>query len=104
METEPEKVRIEIQHCQSVIADEKVIAEELIPTFENASAEEQKEFLRLLVREMRVNHLGPETDTLPDGRSAFVAKMRTSYFLVNTSLFANSLMSEPTEKVERRSC
>ena len=57
------------------------------------SDEEQKELIRLLVKEITVNHFDPEKDRDPAGVGAFKAKIRTRWYAVNISLYANDLFS-----------
>ena len=61
------------------------------------SDEEQKELIRLLVKEITVNHFDPEKDRDPAGVGAFKAKIRTRWYAVNISLYANDLFSGISE-------
>ena len=55
-------------------------------------AEDQKELVRLLVREISVKHFDPKTDQEPKEKAVFNTKIRTKWYLVNLSLFVNDLI------------
>ena len=56
--------------------------------------EEKKEMVRLLIREVRVNHYDPEKDKFPVGETVFKTKIRTQLYSVNISFYANDLFSK----------
>lgn len=55
--------------------------------------EEQKELLRLIIREITVKHFDPEKDKAPVQEGVFRSKIRTKWYLVNMSLYASGLAS-----------
>jgi hypothetical protein len=57
-------------------------------------AEDQKDLARLLVREISVKHFDPKTDQEPKEKGVFNTKIRTKWYLVNISLFANDLIPD----------
>lgn len=56
--------------------------------------EEKKELVRLLIREVRVNHYDPATDKFSAGETVFETKIRTQLYSVNISFYANELFSK----------
>jgi hypothetical protein len=94
------RVQLEINHRENVVADKHVIADALV-RFENVLGklpeEEQKELVRLLIREITVKHFDPNKDQEPTGKGSFSVKIRTKWYLVNMSLFASGLFPETWE-------
>jgi hypothetical protein len=97
VELEKTKLNIEINYRDSVVANKQVIADalrRLEDVMRNLPGEDQKELVRLVVREIYVNHFDPETDQAPEENGVFKAKIRTKWYLVNISLFASDLIPE----------
>jgi hypothetical protein len=96
VELEREKLKIDIRYKEKVVTDARIIAGTL-KQFEHVirklSDEEQKELIRLLVKEITVNHFDPEKDEDPSGVGVFKAKIRTRWYLVNISLYGNDLFT-----------
>lgn len=60
-------------------------------------ADEQKELVRLIIREITVKQYDPESDPEPKGKGTFTTQIRTKWYLVNLSLFASGLFQESWE-------
>jgi hypothetical protein len=56
--------------------------------------EEQKELVRLLIRNISVKHFDPSADAAPVETITFTTKIRTKWYLVNISLFASDLFPD----------
>ena len=100
IELEREKLKIDILYKEKVVTDARIIADTLkqfVQVIRKLSDEEQKELIRLLVKEITVNHFDPEKDKDPAGVGAFKAKIRTRWYAVNISLYANDLFSGISE-------
>ena len=98
---ERERVKIDIQYKEQVVTDAKLIAESLLQfgkVFRVLPPTDQKEAIRLLVREVTVNHFDPAQDNLPVEPGAFRARIRTKWYRINMSLYANDLFSRGAEK------
>jgi hypothetical protein len=97
VELEQTKLMIEINYRESVVADKQVIADALLrfeKVMKSLPPDDQKVLIRLLVREISVKRFDPEKDPAPRGKGVFNAKIRTKWYLVNTSLYANDLIPE----------
>lgn len=96
VELEREKLKIDIQYKEKVVTDAQIIADSM-KQFEKAirklSFDEQKELIRLVVKEITVNHFDPEKDKSPSGVGILKAKIRTKWYLVNITLYANDLFT-----------
>jgi hypothetical protein len=80
-----------------VVADKQVIADALLRFKEvvaSHSADEQKELVQLVIKEIFVKHLDSETDEAAKENGVFKTKIRTKWYLVNISLFASDLIPE----------
>lgn len=55
--------------------------------------DEQKELVRLLLKEIRVNRFDPEKQRAELGESEIPLKIRTQWFVINITFFANDLFS-----------
>jgi hypothetical protein len=97
IELQKTKVNIDINYRESVVADKQVIADGLLrfeTVMKGLPAEDQKELVRLLVREISIKHFDPEKDQEPKEKGVFNTKIRTKWYLVNISLFASVLIQD----------
>lgn len=97
VEREIEKVKIDIDLRERVLADEKLIANSLLAFEEKVTVfpfEDQCEFLRLLLRQVRVNRLDPEKDPIPAGPPTWGAQIRTQWYSVNLDFYATDLITK----------
>ncbi len=96
VELEREKVKIDIQYREKVVTDARVIADSLLQfgkVFRALPPEDQKELIRLLVKEVTVNHFDPEKDQMSAEPGVFKARIRTKWYLVNIMLYATDLFT-----------
>ena len=96
VELEREKLKIDIQYKEKLVTDAKIIADSLIQfekAFKYLPATEQKEVIRLLVKEITVNHFDPDKDQIPSEAGVFKAKIRTKWYRVNMTLYASDLFA-----------
>ena len=101
VELEREKTKIDIQYKEKVVTDATIIAESLIQFekgFKFLPPADQKEVIRILVKEITVNHFDPEKDRLPSEPGAFKAEIRTKWYLVNMTLYATDLFAGVSPK------
>ena len=97
VELEKTKVQLDINYRESVVADKHIIAEALLQfdqVVRSLPAEDQKELLQLIVREISVKQFDPQTDPLPKEKGVFSAKIRTKWHLVNISFYASDLIPD----------
>ena len=59
--------------------------------------DEQKEMIRLLVKEIIVYHFDPEKDSIACQPGVFKARIRTKWYRVNITLYAMDLLSRVSE-------
>lgn len=100
LELDRERLKVDINYRESVVADEKVIAEALLrfeEVVQKLNPEEQKELVRLLIQEIRVKQFDPEKESAPSGKGIFTTQIRTKWYLVNISLFASGLFPDTWE-------
>lgn len=57
------------------------------------SADEQKDFVRLMLKEVRVNRFDPEKQKGELGDTQIPVKIRTNWYSLNVTLFSNELFS-----------
>ncbi len=91
-----EKLKIDIQYKEKVVTDAKIIADSLIQFekgFKFLPPADQKEVIRLLVKEITVNHFDPKKDRLPAEPGVFKAEIRTKWYAVNMTLYASDLFA-----------
>jgi DNA invertase Pin-like site-specific DNA recombinase len=96
IELEKEKLKIDIDYQERTVADEQVIADALLrfeQVIKNLPPVDQKELIRLIVREISVKHFDPDRNEMPRGQGVFSTKIRTKWYLVNISLFASDLLA-----------
>ncbi len=96
LETEREKLKLEIGFQERVVTDETLIAEALQrfrEVFDTLTFDDQKELLELVIRSISVRRFDPEKEKMPDPKEAFVTKMRTSWYLVTIQFYASDLVS-----------
>ncbi len=101
VELEREKVKIDIQYREKVVTDARLIADSLLQfgkVFRALPPEDQKELIRLLVKEVTVNHFDPEKDQMPPQPGVFKARIRTKWYLVNMTLYATDLFTGVSPK------
>lgn len=100
LESARERLKVDINYRESVVADEKVLAGALVQ-FEKVitklDPEEQKELVRLIIREISVKQFDPAKESLPAGKGIFSTEIRTKWYLVKISLFASDLFPETWE-------
>lgn len=97
IELEKGKVQIEINYRENVVADKQRIADALLrfeTVVKNLPADDQKDLVQLIVREISVKHFDPSTDAAPKQPGVFKTPIRTKWFLVNMSLFASDLIPD----------
>jgi hypothetical protein len=97
VELDKDKVRIDINYRENVVADKQVIAEALLrfeEVVKNLPPDEQKELVKVIIREISVKHFDPSVDQVPQEAGCFSTKIRTKWILVNISLFASGLFPE----------
>ena len=95
VELQKSKLNIDINYRESVVADKQVIADALLRfehVMKSLPAEDQKDLTRVLIREISVKHFDPEKNQAPKEKGVFSTKIRTKWYLVNISLFANDLI------------
>ncbi len=96
VELEREKIKIDIQYKEKVVTDARIIADSLLQfekAFKYLPAADQKEVIRLLVKEITVNHFDPDKDQVPCEAGVFKARIRTKWYLVNMTLYATDLFA-----------
>jgi site-specific DNA recombinase len=101
VELEREKLKIDIRYKEKVVTDARIIADTLKQfdqVIQKLPDEEQKELIRLLVKEITVNHFDPEKDKDPSGAGVFKAKLRTRWYAVDIALYANDLFAKACEE------
>ena len=101
VELEREKVKIDIQYREKVVTDARLIADSLLQfekVFRSLPPGDQKELIRLLVKDVTVNHFDPEKDQIPAEVGVFKARIRTKWYRVNMTLFATDLFARLNEK------
>ncbi len=95
-----EKLRIDIEYKEKTVTDAKTIADSLL-RFDKAimhlAPDEQKEMIRLLVKEIIVYHFDPEKDSIACQPGVFKARIRTKWYRVNITLYAMDLLSRVSE-------
>ena len=101
IELEKTKLNIEINYRESVVADKQVIADALLrfeAVMKNLPGEDQKELVRLVVREISVKHVEPGADQAHQENGVFKTKIRTKWYLVNMSLYASGLFARVSQE------
>lgn len=101
LDIERERLRIDVEYRERVVADEKFIADSLLQfesIMEAVPPEEQKELVQTLVKQITVNHLDPKRDEVPAKEGVFKTKIRTSWYVVNVELFATDLLAKVWKK------
>ena len=96
MEREIEKVKIDVGYRERVVTNEKVIAEALLhfeKTVKALPIDEQCELLRLILRQIRINRIDPKKDPISSNPHTWSTQIRTQWYAVNLSLYANDLIS-----------
>jgi hypothetical protein len=103
IELERTRLILDINHRENVVADKQIIADALL-RFERVlgklPVEEQKELVRLIIREISVKQYDPDSDPEPKGKGTFTTQIRTKRYLVNMSLFASGLFQDTWESGE----
>lgn len=97
VELERTKLNIEVNYRERVVADKQVIADALLrfeKVMQSLPADDQKELIHLVVREISVKHFDPEMDQAPREEGMFSTQIRTKWYLVNISFFASDLIPE----------
>jgi DNA invertase Pin-like site-specific DNA recombinase len=100
IELDRTRLNLDINHRENVVADAQIIADALLQfqkVIRKLNDDEQKELVRLIVREISVKHFDPTIDAEPGGKGVFSAQIRTKWYLVNMSLFASGLFPETWE-------
>lgn len=101
VDIEREKLKIDIHYKDRVVTDAKIIADSLLQFekgFPCLPPTEQKEVMRLLVKQITVNHFDPEKDDVQPEIGSFKAQIRTKWYLVNMTLYATDLFARASEK------
>lgn len=97
LKTKRERLKVEIGFHGQAAIDAEAVAQQLRDFGEvigHLEPEEKKELVRLLIREVRVNHLGAgEDEKEPSGQDS-VTQIRTKRFVLNISFYANALFSK----------
>lgn len=96
LEHDRNQVRMEMGFREQKSVDAESVAQQLADfhtVMGHLTPEEKKELVRLLIREVRVNHYDPETDKFPVGETVLKTKIRTQLYSVNISFYANDLFS-----------
>ncbi len=95
LELEIEKLKVDINYHESVVADKEVIAHVLLrfdEVVKTLPEEDQKELGSLIVKQISVNHCEPKSDAEAVEKGVFKTKIRTKWYLVNLALFASDLI------------
>jgi len=107
LETEKEKLGLEIERCKQDMVDAETIKKTLFAFDKIISAlpiEDQKELLQLLIKEIRVFSVDPEKEKAPQESGAFItkssdftrlAKYPPAYFQ-NANFSINKIISKKT--------
>lgn len=96
LEREMEKVKIDIGYRERAVTNEKVIAEALLHFEKTVKAlpfDEQCELLRLILRQIQINRIDPKKDPIPSNPHTWSTQIRTQWYAVNLSHYANDLIS-----------
>jgi len=116
------RVRVEIDQKERVLADDKIVADSLCRFAElrkHLPPEDQKELVRMFIHEVVVDAIAPRgegknkpTDvnqaeaistTVRPNRAVFETKIRTRWYRVNLGLYGNGLFSGVLSKTGRSS-
>lgn len=90
LETEKEKLQLEIERCSQDMLDAERIAETLLAfdrVIKALSLEDQKELFQLLIKEARVWSFDPAKEKAPREHEAFITKIRTRWYRIKLSLY-----------------
>jgi hypothetical protein len=96
LDAEIARLGVQIGAKEIGVIDTEAVAQQLrdFGTVMNAlEGDEQKELIRLMVKEVVVNRFDPEKEKLPAGKAVFPIKIRTQWFSVNITFFATELFS-----------
>lgn len=97
LKTKREQLKVEIGYRGQAAIDAEVVAQQLRDfgdVIGHLEPEEKKELVRLLIREVRVNHLAAGKDENEPSEQDLVTQIRTKRFALNVSFYANSLVSK----------
>lgn len=92
LEIEREKIQMDIGYRENVVADKRVVSEALLKfeaVVKGLPREQQKDLIRLIVREVRVRSCDGEKAGTSAGCGTFSTKIRTKWYLVNISFYVN---------------
>ena len=90
LETQKEKLELEIERCKQDMVDAETIKKTLLAFDKIISAlpiEDQKELLQLLIKEIRVFSFDPGKEKAPRENGAFVTKIRTKWYKIRLNLY-----------------
>ncbi len=97
LSTRREQLKVEIGCRARAAIDADVVAQQLRDFSEvigHLEPEEKKEIIRLLIREVHVNHLDPEKGVSEPSEQDSVTQIRTNRFVVNITFYATDLFSK----------
>lgn len=92
-----EQLKMEIAFQSQAVLDAETVAMQLRDfeeVFTHLEPDEQKEAVRLLIREIRVNHADAPKAQTEASKGDSGLQLRTKCFVLNISFFANSVFSE----------
>lgn len=89
-------LQVQVSMKEVGLIDAQSIAQQLLAFHSlmgEMSSDDQKELVRLLLKEIRVNRFAPEKQGAELGEGQIPLKIRTQWFLINITFFANDFFS-----------
>jgi site-specific DNA recombinase len=93
---EREKLRVQVNMKEIGLINSNAVAQQLSnfgALMDVLDPEDQKDLVRLIVREVRVNRFDPAKEKTELGKGMLPVKIRTQWYMLNITFFANDLFS-----------
>ncbi len=90
LETQKEKLLLDIERCKQDMLDTEIIKKTLLSfdkIINSLPPEDQKELFHLLIKEIIVWGFDPTKEKAPKERGAFITKIRTKWFKIKLTLY-----------------
>ena len=90
LETQKEKLLLDIERCKQDMLDTEMIKKTLLSfdkIINSLPPEDQKELFQLLIKEIIVWGFDPSKEKAPKERGAFITKIRTKWFKIKLTLY-----------------